>query len=103
MSKLDSRRQHRIPFGSILKLRWQGKYGESHFARGKILNRSESGVCFELSEPIQQSAYVTLNAPELSLADWAVGGLVRYCSSKGAKYIIGLEFSVTAKLTPAHQ
>jgi len=99
MSKRDLRRNDRLPSTSTLKLRWQGRSGESHFARGKILNRSDTGLCFELSEPIQQSCYVTLSAPELSAADWAVGGSVRYCSSKGAKYVIGLELKVAARLT----
>jgi len=99
MSKQDLRRSVRIPADSALKLRWQGKAGEAHFARGKILNRSETGICLELSEPIPPSCYVALNAPELSAAPWAAGGSVRYCSSKGAKYIVGLELSVSARPT----
>ena len=98
MTKRELRRNGRLPSGSTLKLRWQGRAGEAHFARGKILNRSETGLCLELSEPIQQSSYVTLSAPDLSAADWAIGGSVRYCSNKGAKYIVGLELKVAAKL-----
>ena len=60
------------------------------------------GMCFEVSEPIPLSSYVTFNAPELNLADWALGGSVRYCSNKGAKFIVGLELKVAAKLTPTH-
>src|SRR3954454_9734503 len=97
MVRNDTRRYERIPAGSLVKLRWLGTSGESHFARAKVVNWSECGVCVELAEPIQLRCYVTLDAPELHLADWSAGGAVRHCSSKGAKYVVGLELAAGAK------
>jgi hypothetical protein len=93
MIRNETRRHQRIPAGSLVKLRWLGAAGESHFARAKVLNWSESGVCIELAEPIQLRCYVTLDAPELHHADWAAGGAVRHCTNKGAKYLVGVELA----------
>jgi hypothetical protein len=101
MLKLDTRRHERIVAGSLVKLRWRGSAGETHFARAKVLNWSESGVCVELTEPIQLRCYVTLDAPDLYQADWAAGGAVRHCASKGAKYVVGLELTAGIKRTEA--
>jgi|SRR5437867_9468894 hypothetical protein len=97
MNRCETRRHERIPSGALVKLRWQGASGEAHFARGKIINSSKTGVCVELVEPIKPISYVTLNAPELNRADWAAGGSVRHCTAKGAKYIVGVELSAGAR------
>jgi hypothetical protein len=97
MSRSESRRHERSQSNAQVKLRWQGASGEAHFARGKVLNSSEAGVCVELLEPIPRLCYVTLDAPELNRADWAGGGSVRHCSSKGAKFLVGLELKQSAR------
>ena len=97
MLRQEARRHARVPAGSVVKLRWQGSAGEAHFARAKVVNWSETGVCIELTEPIQLRSYVTLDAPDLYRADWATGGAVRHCTGKGAKYVVGVELSVSSK------
>ncbi|HTM51392.1 MAG TPA: PilZ domain-containing protein [Bryobacteraceae bacterium] len=97
----ESRRHERISSTATVKIRWHGAAGESHFARGKILNCSDTGVCVELVEPIKPLSYVTLNAPELNGADWAAGGAVRYCNAKGLKFHVGVELSAGAKWSQA--
>ena len=97
MLKRELRLHDRKPVALAAKLRWQGTAGEAHFARGKILNYSDGGVCFELAEPIEPRCYVTFDAPDLNRAEWGTGGSVRYCSNKGAKFIVGLELSVAAR------
>ena len=99
MVKPEARRHERTATGSIVKLRWRGSAGEAHFAKAKVVNWSESGVCVELAEPIQLRSYVTLDAPELRHADWAAGGSVCHCSNKGAKYVVGLDLTGGAKWT----
>src|SRR5437016_1885852 len=101
MLKQETRRHERTPAGSLVKLRWQGSAGEAHFARARVLNWSESGVCVELTEPIQLPCYVTLDAPDLYHADWAAGGAVRHCTSKGAKYDVGIELTSGVRRTEA--
>jgi hypothetical protein len=97
MTHQDSRRHARVSSDAVVKLRWQGNAGEAHFARGKILNSSDGGVCVELVEPIKPLSYVTLNAPDLNHADWAAGGAVRYCHPKGPKFLVGVELNSGAK------
>ena len=97
--RTEARRHERLAAGSLAKIRWQGAAGEAHFAKAKVINWSDSGVCLELSEPIQLYAYVTLDAPDVRCADWAAGGAVRHCSSKGAKYVIGIDLTSGAKWT----
>jgi len=96
MLRHETRRQERIPAGSLVKLRWQGKAGEAHFARARVLNRSDKGVCLELAEPIQLCSYVTLDAPDRRSAEKTAGGAVRHCTSKGAKYVVGVELTAGA-------
>jgi hypothetical protein len=93
MERRELRRQERNASLAPAKIRWCGSGGEWHFARGKIVNASQNGVCIELSEPIKPPLYVTLDAPALNRADWGGGASVRYCSAKGAKYLVGLELS----------
>lgn len=97
MNRCETRRYERVPSGAIVKLRWHGPSGEAHFARGKILNSSETGVCVELVEPIKPLSYVTLDAPELQRAEWAAGGAVRHCTQKGPKYVVGVELNTGSK------
>jgi hypothetical protein len=96
MNRPDARRHERVPSGALVKLRWRGVAGESHFARGKILNSSKAGLCVELVEPIKPLSYVTLDAPALQGSDWGTGGSVRHCTAKGAKYVVGVELRVGA-------
>ena len=90
MARNNTRRHERIAAASPVKLRWHGPSGEAHFARGKILNTSKSGVNIELLEPIKPLSYVTLDAPGLKM-DWGANGSVRHCIPKGCKYLVGVE------------
>ncbi len=96
MKRPDTRRHERVPSSALVKLRWLEASGVSHFARGKILNASKMGLCVELVEPIKPLSYVSLDAPELNGTDWGTGGSVRYCTVKGAKYLVGVELRTGA-------
>src|SRR5260221_3244053 len=91
MNRRETRRQERTMAQAAAKLRWCGKSGEARYARGKIINCSETGLCIELTEPIRTCSYVVLDAPEIKRADW--GGAVRHCEQKGLKFRIGLELT----------
>ncbi len=96
MKKEEARRHQRIPSAGPVKVRWQGVAGEAHFARGKIVNSSKSGLCVELVEPIKPLSYVTLDTHELTGSDWGSGGSVRHCTVKGTKYVVGVELHTGA-------
>src|SRR5437763_12091541 len=91
MKRSDTRRHERVPSGAEVKVRWHGAAGEAHFAKGKVLNSSQAGLCFELVEPIKPLSYITIDAPGLMGSDWGGGGSVRHCTIKGAKYVVGVE------------
>ena len=93
MQKRNARKHERTPSDALVKIRWRIPSGEAHFARGKILNCSETGLRVEIFESIPTRSYVTLDAPELDRAGWAGWGSVRYCFAWRAKYIVGLELS----------
>lgn len=97
MSRPETRRYERVPSATPVKLRWHGAAGEAHFARGKILNASSSGICIELPEPIKPLSYITLDAPGLTKGAWGANGSVRYCSPKGCKYFVGVELKTGGK------
>ena len=99
MKKANIRGSERILTDAVVKLSWSGASGEPHFARGKILDYSGSGLRIEVSERIQIRSYITLNAAELNRAGWAGWGSVRYCTAKRSKYVIGLELSGGAQWT----
>jgi hypothetical protein len=101
MQKRNARRHERTPSDAVVKIRWKIPSGEAHFARGKILDCSESGLRVEVSEPIPTRSYVTLEAPELDRAGWSGWGSVRYCVLRRAKYIVGLELSAGVQWNPA--
>jgi hypothetical protein len=93
----NSRKCERTLSDALVKLKWTGASGEPHFASGKVLDCSESGVRIEIAEPIQIRSYVTLDAPELNRAGWSGWGSVRYCLPRRSKYVIGFELSEGAR------
>jgi len=97
MPRTHTRRHERVPAATPVRLRWQGPSGEAHFAHGKILNTSVSGLYIELIEPIKPLSYITLDAPGLKTANWGANGAVRHCSSKGSKYFVGVELKTGGK------
>ena len=97
MTRTDTRRYERVLSGSPVKLRWRGTSGEAHFARGKILNTSISGLYIEMVEPIKQLSFVTLDSPGLKTSDWGGNGSVRHCTAKGCKYFVGVELKTGGK------
>jgi hypothetical protein len=76
-------------------VKWCGSAGEARFARGKVVNCSDGGICVELGEPIRPCSYVLLDAPDLRHADWR--GAVRHCEPKGIKFRIGLELTAGSR------
>jgi len=97
MKSRNSRGCERTLSNTLVKLKWNGTSGERHFASGKVLDCSDSGVRIEIAEPIQIRSYITLDAPELNRAGWAGWGSVRYCLPRRSKYVIGLELSAGAR------
>jgi hypothetical protein len=97
VTRTDKRRHERVPSATPVKLRWHGTSGEAHFARGKILNTSISGLYIELAEPVKPLSYVTLDAPGVKTADWGVNGTVRHCKLQGCKYFVGVELKTGGK------
>jgi len=86
----ELRRHARAETSSPIQIVWQDRNGADRFVNGRSLNISQAGMRVEVSAPIEKQTYVTLQCAALSLHGAAS---VRTCARKGAKYILGLEFS----------
>jgi PilZ domain len=86
----DLRRHARAEKSSPIQIVWQDRGGADRFVTGRSLDISPSGMRVEVSQPIDKQTYVTLQCAALGVQGTAS---VRTCTRKGAKYILGLEFS----------
>jgi hypothetical protein len=86
----ELRRHARAEKSSPIQLVWQDRGGADRFVSGRSLDISPSGMRVEVSQPIDKQTYVTLQCAALGVQGTAS---VRSCTRKGAKYILGLEFS----------
>ncbi len=86
----DLRRHARAEKSATIQLVWQDRQGVDRFVNGRSLDVSPSGMRAEVSQPIDKQTYVSLQCAALGLQGTAS---VRSCTRKGAKYIVGLEFS----------
>jgi hypothetical protein len=86
----ELRRHARAEKSAPIQIVWQDSRGADRFVSGRSVDVSPSGMRAEVSEPIDKQTYVTLQCAALGLQGTAS---VRTCARKGAKYILGLEFS----------
>jgi DnaJ-like protein/PilZ domain-containing protein len=86
----DMRRHKRKQVEYTLSASWKDEDGVTKFNQAKGVDLSESGIRIECAEPMEVGRYIHVRVDELGLVGTAV---VRHCSSRGAKYVIGLELS----------
>jgi hypothetical protein len=89
MSTKETRRNARIPYSGVVRLAWEDSRG-SHFAPGRCLDVSETGLRVELPVSIPLRTRVTLSADKIGIAGSAS---VKHVARFGAKYLIGLELN----------
>jgi hypothetical protein len=86
----ELRRHSRSTNSAPASIVWNDRGGGDKFINGRTVNVSESGIRIEVPEPIEKQTYVTVQCLALGLHGRAS---VRSCARKGAKYLLGLEFS----------
>lgn len=90
MPQGDLRRHDRVPQGTPVHVVWKNAEGNEEFTTGKTVDVSEAGMRIELLVPVKVGAFVNFRAEKLRLHGSAS---VRSCVHKGARYLVGLQFS----------
>ena len=90
MYPIGRRRHPRTPFHEIVRLSWEDSAGHRCTARGKAIDRSNSGLMLETTEAIETRTFVQVQVERYGLVGMA---RVRHCTRKGLGYIVGLEFA----------
>ena len=88
--KGELRRHPRSAHSDLIHIVWKDRQGIDKFAKGAVVDVSESGIRIELPEPLEKHSYVTLQCRRLGLHGSAS---VRSCTRNRVKYVIGLEFA----------
>ncbi|HUJ24021.1 MAG TPA: DnaJ domain-containing protein [Bryobacteraceae bacterium] len=97
----DKRRKHRQLFDCTLELSWEDAQGSKRVLIVHAIDLSNSGIRVESSEPLPPHTNVFVRAERYGITGSTV---VRHCSRRGAKYVVGLEFAAetsTADPEPA--
>jgi hypothetical protein len=97
MSSGNLRRHTRRSFSATIRVGWQDKSRENKSALTKSFDISESGLRFELNEPVALRSDVTLHCGKIGLQTRAV---VRSCVHSRLKYMVGVEFGCGYRWTP---
>lgn len=90
MSRHDLRRENRQNCNAPVGIMWRDAAGDEKFMIAPMQDISKSGAGLEIVEPLPVRSFVTLRAGKLGLHGRAS---VRYCSSHGLKFRIGVEFT----------
>lgn len=91
------RRHERVAQSVPVQLNWKDPRGTEGFTTGTCVDISPAGMRVIVPVRIDEGVYVSFRAEKLPLQGSAS---VRACARKGAKYIIGLEFSGGLKWQP---
>jgi hypothetical protein len=86
----DKRRKQRQLFDCALEMSWKDGLGASHTIAARAIDVSNSGIRVESSEPIEMHTEVYVRAERYGLTG---STMVRHCSQRGSKYVLGLEFN----------
>jgi hypothetical protein len=90
MSARNKRRHERKAFSATVRVGWRDKAGNDKVALTRVFDISESGIRFEIPEPLATRSDVMLRADKIALQSRAV---VRFCECRGLKYVVGAEFA----------
>jgi hypothetical protein len=85
----DKRQKQRQLFDCALEVSWKDGQGDSRTIAVRAIDLSNSGIRVESGEPIELQAEVFVRAERYGLTGITV---VRHCSRRGSKYVLGLEF-----------
>ena len=85
----DKRRKQRQLFDCTLEISWKDGQGRSRTMTAQAIDLSNSGIRLEAAEPIDIDTEIYVRAERYGLTGSTV---VRHCSRRGSKYLLGIEF-----------
>ena len=91
------RRQDRTALSVPVQVMWKDRLGNDKFTTAQSIDLCESGMRLQAPEQIADRSFVVLKCEKLGLHGSAS---VRSCSRRGARYLIGMEFSGGMKWKP---
>ena len=94
MPTLGRRRNNRVSLSSPIQVSWLDPRGNPHCFQATAIDISDSGIRFALPEAPADAVPVQMRAHNLGLT---CTGNVRACARNGDKFIVGIEFSGTAR------
>jgi len=97
MASGNLRRHTRNTFTVKIRVTWQDQHGQDKSAMTKSFDISESGMRFELPEPLTLRSDLMVNCEKIGLKARAI---VRSCSHYKLNYVIGVEFGFGYRWTP---
>ncbi|MBI4874323.1 MAG: PilZ domain-containing protein [Acidobacteria bacterium] len=86
----EKRRYPRIPLEERVEITWEEERGERCFTRGRCLDASASGLRLEILRRIPVRSYINFL---FETSGFGGSGCVRFCTSRGMKYLVGVEFT----------
>ena len=97
MAGRNKRRYARQTFTVAVQVAWQDPQRNEKVAVTRSFDLSETGMRFEVPEPLEMRSDVMLRAAKIGLQTRAV---VRFCEPKGFKYVVGVEFAGSYRWQP---
>jgi hypothetical protein len=94
MSVINRRRHPRTPSNEVVRLTWEDRDEHLRVAKGKVINRSQSGLMIETTDAIETRTFVQVQTERRRVVGMAC---VRHCFRKGLRYVVGLEFAGDAR------
>ncbi|HVP47259.1 MAG TPA: J domain-containing protein [Bryobacteraceae bacterium] len=85
----DKRRKQRQLFDCTLEISWKDSQGRSRTITAQAIDLSNAGIRLEATEPIDVDTEIYVRAERYGLTGSTV---VRHCSRRGSKYLLGIEF-----------
>lgn len=89
VSNKEARRSPRTPYAGSVRVSWEDSHGP-HFAPGRCIDFSDTGVRIEVPVSIPMYTSVMLTTNQLGFSGSAS---VKHVSRFGAKYLVGLQMN----------
>lgn len=99
MHSKNRRRHDRHPLTGPVDVSWTPADGGAGpvFLRGKMCDLSDSGIRIDLPQPLPPRTVFQFRLARIALNG---SGVVRHCSPKGLRYVVGAEFTAGILAAP---
>jgi hypothetical protein len=95
-TKVDRRKEPRLPGTDKVRLEWTDASSQSNWVLGNCVDISARGMRVEINDLVPENQYVRF---ELVKRNFRGSATVRNAKTKGRRSLIGLEFAWSARWT----